>query len=272
MICFILFDSNEENKEKIRRIFKNNILLYFIYISFLKSNNNDNIDKFLDYNKAEIKDILNLFNLKYKICLLLFNEKEENIKNNISLEEIKSTIKTNSEFIILINSIQKDCYISQIKKEYLRIPEFNVITLPESGMEFLNKTSLSCLYCQKKNLSSFLCLICGNTICIKLNCYIENGSKKGKEYSLIYHSIKCTGGNGLFLDIKNTEIVYLLKRRIIRSNIYIYLNNFGDYLKGTFTFLNDEYKLNENELKKGIMKYIDVTYRKKTNKIYFNNN
>ena len=76
-------------------------------------------------------------------------------------KKIKSKIKTNSEFIILINSIKKDCYISLIKKEYLTdltVPEFNVITLPESGLEFLKKVSISCLYCQRKNLSSILCL------------------------------------------------------------------------------------------------------------------
>ena len=28
-------------------IFKNKILIYFIYIAFIKSNNNDNVDKYL---------------------------------------------------------------------------------------------------------------------------------------------------------------------------------------------------------------------------------
>ena len=220
IICFILFDPNEENKEKIKNIFKNNILLYYIYVTFLKSNNDD-IEKFLDYNKIELKDALDLFDLKYKICLLLFNEKEGNINFDKSLEEIINSIKTNSDFIYLINSIKKDSYISCIKNQYLRIPEFNIIILPESGIEFLNKTNINCIYCKKKNLSSFLCLLCGNKICDDIKCCIENGSKKGNEYSLIYHSKKCTGGNSIFLNINKGEIVYLLKRRFISTKIFI---------------------------------------------------
>ena len=33
---FILFDANEENKEKIKNIFQNKILIYFIYIALEK--------------------------------------------------------------------------------------------------------------------------------------------------------------------------------------------------------------------------------------------
>ena len=79
--------------------------------------------------------------------------------------------------------------------------------------------------------------------------------------------MKCCGGNGIFLDIKNAEISYILKRRIIKSNIFVYMNDFGETLKNNY--LNDEYKLNKAELKKGIMKFIDMTYRKKTLKIYY---
>ena len=98
--------------------------------------------------------------------------------------------------------------------------------MPESGIEFLNKTNINCVYCKKKNLSSFLCLLCGNKICDDIKCCIENGSKKGNEYSLIYHSKKCTGGNSIFLNINKGEIVYLLKRKFIYTKIFIYLSNF----------------------------------------------
>ena len=36
--------------------------------------------------------------------------------------------------------------------------------------------------------------------------------------------------------------------------------------------LSDEYKLNEDELKKAIQKYIDMTYRKKYPKLYYLDN
>ena len=105
-------------------------------------------------------------------------------------------------------------------------------------------------------------------MCNSVNCIIENGSKKGKEYSLIYHSFKCSGGNGIFLDITNSEIKYLFKRRIINSNIFIYTNAFGEGLKDNY-YLSDEYKINKDELNKGISKFIDMTYRKDVGKIYY---
>ena len=267
IVSFILFDSNEANREKIKNIFQNKILLYFIYISFLKSNNNDNIDKFVTENKAEIKKAMDLYCLKYKIFLFLLNEKEEDININFNLDQIIPVIKSNPDFIYLIKSTKKDSYLANIKDQYLEIPEFKIIDLPESGIEFLNKISGPCFYCHKKNLSSYLCLFCGNKICNNKGCFLENASKKGNEYSLIYHSMKCCGGNGIFLDIKNAEISYILKRRIIKSNIFVYMNDFGETLKNNY--LNDEYKLNKAELKKGIMKFIDMTYRKKTLKIYY---
>ena len=271
MVSFILFEPNEENKEKIKNILQNNIILYLIYI--VGNNKNNNINNFLSNNIKEIQKVLNLFLLKYKICLLLFNEKEENVKINISNEQIISFIQTNSDLINILNTTKKDNYNIIIKDKYLEIPEFNIINLPENGIEFLNKTNGNCIYCHKKYLNSYLCLLCGNKMCNNIDCFIENGSKRGREYSLIYHSKKCSGGIGLFLNIINGEIVYLLKRRFIFPKIYIYLNDFGDILKDKN--LSDEYKLNKKELEKGIMKFIDVTYRKNYIKTYYkekNNN
>ena len=210
---------------------------------------------------------MDLYYLKYKICLLLFDENDENIKNNISLEQIILSIKSNQDFKYLINSTKKDNYLRIIKEQYLEIHEFKIINLPENGLEFLNKANNECcLYCKKKNLSSYLCPLCGIKICNDKYCFIKNISKRGDEYSLIYHSKKCCGRNGIFVDIQNSEIIYISKRRIIKSNIFIYMNEFGESLKNNF--MNDEYKLNKDELNKGIMKFNDMTYRKKVMKIY----
>lgn len=269
-ISFILFDSDEENKEKIKNIFKNKILLYFIYIAFIKSNNNDNLENFITNNKNELKKALELYYLKYKISLLLFNEKEENININLNLEEIISSLKSNPDFIKLLNSAGKNNYLEHIKEQCLEIPEFNIIELPERGLEFLNQTNGNCFYCNKKNLSSYLCLFCGKKICNSVNCFVDYEAKNRKEFSLIYHSIKCSGGNSLFLNIRDCAIEYVLKRRIIDSKIVVYMNDFGETMKDNL--LSDEYKLNRDELKKAIQKFIDMTYRKKSTKCYFLNN
>ena len=175
-----------------------------------------------------------------------------------------SSIKSNSDFITLINSPKKSNYLNNIKKQCLEISEFNIINFPESGVEFLKKTNGSCFYCNEKNLSSYLCLFCGKKMCNNNHCFLYNKSKKRKEFSFIYHSKKCCGGNALFLNMRNCEIEYILKRRIIKSKIFVYLNDFGETIRDYY--MNDKYKLNRDELKKGINIFIDMTYRKKLQK------
>ena len=154
-----------------------------------------------------------------------------------------------------------------IKEHFIKMSEFKIINLPESGIEFLNKTAVNCMYCHKKNLESYLCLLCGNKMCNVTTCFIENKDTKVKEYSTIYHSKKCCGGVCLFLNIINGEIVYLLKGRYIMSNIFIYLNDYGEIFKDKF--LTDEYKLNKEELDKGIRQFLDMTFRKNIQKTHF---
>ena len=263
IISIILFEPNEENKEKIKNYFYNNILPYLIYITYMKYNNHD-LDEFITNNKEELKKAIDLFNVKYRICLLLFQEKEENINLTESLEEIISFIKSNSNFINLYQSKKNNFP----QPEFLSIPEFKLVNIPERGIEFLNKANGDCIYCHKRRKVSYLCLFCGNKVCNNIYCLIQD--EKQKEYSLIHHSKKCCGGNGIFLNISNAEIVYILKRKIIDSKIYVYMNNFGEPMKSGYLY--DVYLLNRNELQKGINQFIDLTYRIKGEKIYYNNN
>ena len=265
IISVILFEVNEENKKMIKLFFERKILPYLIFIACIK--NSRNIDDFLINNKAELEKTLEFYKLKYKICFLLFDEKEENIKINIPLDQISSFIKSNTTFINLFQNTK----INSIKEQHLEIPEFNLVSLPERGIEFFNRKNANCFYCHKKSFSAYYCLICGNQICNNVNCTIVDASNGQKEYALIYHSIKCCGNNGIFLNIQNVEIKYILDRRMIDSGIHIYLNNFGEYLNDKY-YLNDDYVLNKNELKKAITEYIDLNFRKKLGKIYYRDN
>ena len=265
IISLILFDCNIENIKIIKNIFNKNISLYFIYMCFIKFNNND-IDKLLSDNISEIKKALELYYLKYKICLLLFNEKVEE-HTNIPPELTLPYLKGNMNFIKMIISTKKNNHLQRVKELFLEIPEFKIINLPERGIEFLNKVTGNCLYCNKKYLNSYLCLFCGSKLCNSVNCYVEDETKKRKEYSVIYHSKRCCGGNGLFISTSDAEIVYILKRRIIHSKLYIYLNDYGDTLKEKY--LTDEYKLIKNELDKGIIKFINMSFRINNSKCYF---
>ena len=265
IISVILLEVNEENKKKIRSFFEDKIFLYLISISFLKSNSNNSND-FLIKNKAELEKALELYKLKYKICFLLLDEKEENIKIKIPLEKISSYIQSNTNFINLLKN-SKNIYI---KEQYLEIPELNLAELPKRGIDFLNRKNAYCLYCSKKILESCYCLLCGRQMCNKECIVYDKSNEYKRDYALFYHSIKCFGDNGIFLNTYNDEIVYILDRRFIPSGIYIYLNNFGEPMKGSY--ISDEYVLNKIELNKAINKYIDLTFRIYQEKIYYSEN
>ena len=265
IISVILLNSSKENREKIKNIFNQIILPFIIYIAFNKSNDKT-FEDYMNNNKIELTKVIELYKLKYKIFLLLFNEIEEDINLNISFDQILLYIKSNQYFNGLYQT--KNDNFSKIEQN-LELPELNLAKLPQKGIDFLNMTNRYCFYCHKRNLSSYFCLLCGNQICNNINCFIDDKLKGKKEYSLIYHSKKCCGGNGLFIDVSNGEIVFILKRQIIGSGIHVYLNNFGEHIKKTD--MNDEYILNKAELQKGIMKYIDLSFRKKSGKIRFRN-
>jgi len=82
-----------------------------------------------------------------------------------------------------------------------------------------------------------------------------------KEYSLIEHSKICGGGNAIFISGQTSEIIYITKRQFIRSEIFVYLNSFGEHPKGDT--LKGNFILNQSELDKSIQMFVDMTFRKK---------
>ena len=259
---FILYDLNEENKQKIKNIFKNYILAYIFAYTFLKNKEKD-FDEFLckKDNQNLFKKIFELFNLEYKICFLLYDEKEEDL--NLNYEETIESLKNNESFKILI---KKSSDITIIKPQSLEILKFHPIHLPENFMEFSSKyMNIECVYCKKKYINYEICLICGNKICNYKECKGEKRPNGKTEYSLIDHSKQCSGGNSIFISNKTSEIIYILKRKFINSKIYVYLNSFGEYRKDYY--LNDNYLLNKVEFEKSVQQFIDMTYRKNVGRI-----
>ena len=263
IIClFILYDLDEENKNKIKNLFQNNIFIYIFVFALLKRKEN-NLEEFFTKveNKDYIQKIYDYFDLKYKICFLLFDEKEENLKinheeiltNNIKI--IQGVINNNTNIIL--------------KEQYLEIPKFNIIKLPENYMDFCsNYMNIKCANCNKKEINYYICLICGNKFCNHIDCKTEIKENGKRDYSLFDHSKKCAGGNSLFIEGKTSEIMFLLKRRIIDSGIHVYLNSFGEYMSD-YDFKNN-YILNRIELNKSIQIFIDISHRKQKLKIRLN--
>ena len=252
---FILYDLTEENKNTIKNLFQNCILIHLFIFQFIKSKETK-FDEFLNKkeNEDSLKKIFELYKLKYKICFLFYDEKEENL--NLNFEQSIQFLKEK----VNINSLKNNFTNLFIKEQYLEIPKFNPIKLPENYMEFCSKyANINCINCNKKNKDYYICLICGNKICDVTSCITELEPGK-KEYSLKIHSKKCGGGNVLFISNINSQIIYLLKDYFINSGIYVYLNSFGEYIKDYYQ--NDNYVLNKVELEKGIQLFIDMTFRK----------
>ena len=262
IFCFlIIYDLNEENKEKVKNIFKNYVLI-FMFIYYYIKNNETKFEEFLlkKDNQELIKIIFDLYYLKYKIFFLIYGENEENI-NILNFEETIQFLKEKYKMNYLINN----CIGIALNGEKLFLPEFNIIELPDNFMEFCSKyMNINCINCNKKNEYYEICLICGNKLCDNIKCITEIKAGK-KEYSLIAHSKICGGGSGLLISNKTSEIYYILKSQYINSKIYVYLNSFGEYIKDYS--LNDNYILNQVELKKAIQKFIDVSFRIKGFKI-----
>ena len=256
IIClFILYDLDQKSKDKIKSIFQNNILSYiFIYMFIQKKENN--FEEFLtkEENKEFIQKIKNFYNLKYKICFLLYDEKEEDLKLNLDI----NSLKINEAVRSLINDNQS----LTLKEQYIEYPNLEIISLPENFMEFCTKyMNMKCMNCQKNIVGFNLCLICGNKICDNKLCVTDKKPNGKKEYSLIEHSKVCGGGNTIFISGKSSEIIYLTKRQFSFSGIFVYLNSFGEYPKGYD--LNGNFTLNQSELDKSIQIFIDMIFRKK---------
>ena len=251
---FIIYDLNEE---EIKNIFQTYILGYlFVYYSM--QYNKKNLNDFLceRENTDLIKNIFNLYCLKYQICFLLYNE---NQIININFEESILFLKKkeiNYKLNDSSNIILKEKKLGGI----LDYDIFKIIELPNNLNEFNSKyININCINCKETKSNYYICLICESKICDDINCSSKNNEIK--DFSLNVHSKKCGGGNNIFISNINSEIVYLLKKNLIKSGIYIYLNSSGKHITNSNN--KNLYILNKTELQKGVQNFIDIIFRKK---------
>ena len=183
--------------------------------SFLNKNNNNN-DNNNDKNNKEIAFIEILDNLRN----LLINNDSFSLSDNIVLDN-------NKIFNLLINNIKAvKLKTSKVKSEILVqfIPlKFSLIYINKTIFDFLeNYINNQCIYCNKKERNSYICLICGKTFCCSKIC---NMQKK--------HINECGGNNGIFLDMNNFEVITL--------------NNSNEKDKINYTLFFDDYDLGPGE-------------------------
>ena len=269
---------NKENIEKDITIKK--------YKNFLSNPSNS----FYENLKLTFTYIMNKISISKMISNIEFIEKEN--KFEYLLKDFYPELKTFDSIILEYNSSLNNQEIQILKSNFTQEQLLNKLleqfiptldsynntyiinkNLLLLGLKFqysfiqLNKemTSLVSVYhtikcdnCQKIYSNSFICLICGKKFCNNINCKVKLNSKS--LYNIIYHSFFCGGGNNIYLSLNDGEISFVSETNIIYSHIFIYLNKFGDKVNnGKIT---NDFILNEDEMKKTIISFIDFSYRK----------
>jgi hypothetical protein len=88
----------------------------------------------------------------------------------------------------------------------------------------------------------------------------KNYGKNKNTYEYIYHNKICGGGEGVYLHIYNGEITFSLLGNFVHSKMSIYLNKFGESVKGNS--ISDEFILNEELLYSILSEFKTLAYRK----------
>ena len=274
IFLFILFfDYNKDIYDELfSNIIQNNIVPLFVFSSYYNYINNlkqsnQNIISFIDFlNNPDIDSFFepfyNIFKIQYEVFYNLIKNEysvEQNSINEyetLSLERCIGLVKSISDQ----NIIEKNMgfYNNEILSSFNYI-KLNFIQLPESCTDFYSHYSMmECSNCHMKEITGYICLICGSKICNLKKCL--SVSKKGKkEFSLVGHGNECTGGNTLYLSLKDSQIIYYLKKRFAFSEVYLYVNKYGEHIEEKC--LSSDFNLDKKMYEKAKMDYIDLKYR-----------
>ena len=277
IFLFTLFFEYNKNlyNELFNNLIQKNILPLFVlssyynYIFDLKQKN-QKIISFNDFiNNPDIYNYFqpyyNIYNIQNEVFYKLLINNDDDIEQNsineyevLSLEQCINLAKSTTN----INIIEKNMgqYTNKILKCF-NFVELNFINLPESCLDFYSHYSmLECSNCHMKEIVGYICLICGEKICNLQKCVYLN--KKGKnEFSLIGHSKRCTGGNSIYLSLKDSQIVYYLKRKFVDSEMYLYVNKYGEHFGENY--LPSDFNLDKKIYEKAKINYIDLKFRQK---------
>ena len=254
------FLSNPSNNN-----FYENLKLTFTYImnkisiSKMISNNEfiEKENKFEYLLKDFYPELITLDSIILQYNSTLNNQEIQILKPNFTQEQLLT--KLLEQFISTLDSFKETTLINK-NLLFLGLKfQFSFIQLNKEMTSLVSKYhTIKCDNCQKIYSNSFICLICGKKFCNNINCKVGLASRN--VYNIIYHSYICGGGNNVYLSLNDGEISYISETNLIYSHIYIYLSRFGDRVyDGKIT---NEYILNENELKKTMISFIDYSFRK----------
>ena len=163
---------------------------------------NININPYKEFSLSEYEDkpILELiYNIKRKGDTFANNNNGfetifNNIDNKAKIEKIFQKFSEIFQIISLRQIISQNLFLFGAEINFKFIPiEKNLL----EHVAFMQKKK--CIYCGKDNISSLMCLLCGEKICNDKLCIpnrIFEILSKGNEF---YHSMDCHFGNNAYI-------------------------------------------------------------------------
>ena len=235
--CFIKIISDyqnkiEENENSINSFYQQSIkeLLSFLDLNDISNN--------LTKDEIYIEDIIKELPKTFKDSDILY----EILSPVLNIENvIKSIFENVAKYNSNINyEITKELVIQ------FSLIKFNFIYLEDNIFDFIIKNAgKKCEICHKISSSWLLCLICGKKVC----------DSKQEAFTHIDH---CMIGNCIFVDMSNTILFYVDKKRMIMSLYPIYLDKNGSGPKRSK--ISNEYNLSKERLRSTLDNYISLEY------------
>ena len=200
--------------------------------------NMHNLYKILPKNNNNEINIIDIFEIlpKFIISDNSFNDKDYIIND------------TNNIVELLINNIVK-----QKEEKYLINPEFlyqfilykfDFMELEDNIFDFIEKSLFEkCDICNQLKRDTFLCLICGNKVCIE---------------EIMHHTAKCTLSDNVFLDVQSMILFAYYNFGAFKIFDPIYTKEFNE--SPNSNYITNEYNLNEEKLQLALKNYISRNF------------
>ncbi|KRY67997.1 E3 ubiquitin-protein ligase UBR1, partial [Trichinella pseudospiralis] len=89
----------------------------------------------------------------------------------------------------------------------------SLLHLPAEYMELLVEVSkANCPSLKRGCLSPALCLVCGQVLCYRSHCCRHSITSEDVIGAVCFHSFRCSGGTGLFLNVRSCQVIMLYDR------------------------------------------------------------
>ena len=110
--------------------------------------------------------------------------------------------------------------------------------------DFIEKSLFEkCDICNQLKRDTFLCLICGNKVCVE---------------EIMHHTVKCTLSDNVFLDVQSMILFAYYNFGAFKIFDPIYTKEFNE--SPNSNYITNEYNLNEEKLQLALKNYISRNF------------